>query len=197
MELISSLLGNPYLLYGTITFLTWIEGPIITLICGTLLRTVGLPVVPTFIAVVVGDLIGDSLWYAIGYHGGQRFVHRFGKYISLTEERITTAMEYFHKYHERILLLSKLSMGFGFAIPTLVVAGMTRIPFRRFLSINAFGQMFWSGVLLAIGYYASHLYLTIGSVLGKASLLSGVVLILLIFFGFRNYLKKRILEETL
>lgn len=173
-----------------------IEGPVISMIAGALLRTGDLLLVPTFIVLFTGDLIGDTIWYAIGYYDDDRFVRRFGIYINTTEEEVATMKRVFKKYHEGILLFSKTTTGFGFALATLIVAGMTRIPFPKYMALNALGQLFWTGMLLSIGYFLGDFYLTASSIISKMSAGATLTVLVFVFIGFRNYLRKYLTETT-
>ena len=58
----------------------------------------------------------------------------------------------FHKYHLRILVISKLTMGFGLAVPILTTAGMLRVSFTRYCTINILGSFVWVGFVIFVGY---------------------------------------------
>ena len=70
----------------------------------------------SYACIMLGELIGDVGWYWIGYRWGESFSKRFGKYVGLSHEHIDEAKRLFAHYDQRILLSSKLTTGFGFAI---------------------------------------------------------------------------------
>ena len=84
----------------------------------------------------------------------------------------------------------------GFAIVTLLTAGMVRIPFRRYIFINLSGQFIWSGVLIATGYFFSHLYVELDTLFGRMSVIALFALLLVIFLGARNYVRSKIEESA-
>ena len=49
-------------------------------------------------------------------------------------------------------------MGFGFAVVTLMVAGMLKVSFKRYVVINLFGGFIWTAMLLVIGYFFGNIY---------------------------------------
>lgn len=169
-----------------------IEGPVVSLVSGALLRTGDLSLTATAVALMTGDLIGDTIWYSVGYLGGDRFVRRFGKYVSTTPEEIATVKRVFHRYHEGILLFSKTTTGFGFALATLIVAGMTRIPFGKYMALNAIGQIAWTFMLLGIGFYLGDFYLTAGSILSKMGLVAAGAMLVFVFFRFKKYVRNQL-----
>ena len=180
------------LIYAAIVVVACIEGPILSIFFGALIKVGAFPFWPVYFSLMGGDLLGDVLWYEIGRNFASRFIERFGKYFSLTEENIQKATKIFHKYHEKILIVSKLTSGFGLAVVTLMVAGMVKIPFGRYITINFVGQFFWTGFLLAAGYFLGDLYTRVDSILGKISVGAMFLLILLAINGYRKYVSNQI-----
>jgi len=152
------------------------------------------PVAYTFI--VTGALIGDVIWYWVGYHYGERFVHRFGKHFGITDEQIEKTKKIFHKHQSRILFLSKVTNGLGFAIVTLFTAGLSRVPFTRYLLFNIAGEAVWTGSLMLVGLLFSHLYIQVGGVIEKISIIAIFVIGVLIFIGLVRLVRSRFIGEN-
>ncbi len=74
--------------YPLLIPLAAVEGSAIMTISGFLIKLGYLKPIPTFICLLAGDMIGDFLWYHVGYFWGHRFIKRFGKYVSVTEETV-------------------------------------------------------------------------------------------------------------
>ena len=108
---------------------------------------------PAYGALLAGDVIADIMWYLVGRFGARSFFVRWGQFINVTPEIIEKVERRFHHYHTKILIISKLTMGFGLAVPILTVAGMLRVPFIRYLTINVLGGVVWVLFLMGIGYY--------------------------------------------
>ncbi len=183
--------------YFTIIVVAILEGPILSVILGIILRLGYFAATPIFIVLMIGDLLGDMIWYGIGRRWGLGFVKRFGKYVNVTENSIEKMKELFHRHSGRILFISKVSNGFGFALAVLMTAGMTHIPFKKYMAVNLLGQIVWTGVLIGTGYFFGHLYSMVDSALGYVSITALAVVILFAFFGYRNYLKQRAKELNL
>jgi membrane protein DedA with SNARE-associated domain len=121
--------------------LAW--GLLVCMLVGVAVRLGTLELVPAYAAVMLGELIGDVFWYWAGWRWGERFANRFGKYVGIDRLHIELAERLFRKYDQLILLASKLTTGFGFAIPILFTAGMTHMSFFRYMRANFIGQFFW------------------------------------------------------
>ncbi|MES2437082.1 MAG: DedA family protein [Patescibacteria group bacterium] len=169
-----------------------IEGPVLTMICGFLYKMGYLAFIPTYLLLMFGDILGDVIWYGIGYYGGRPFVRRFGKYFSVTEEKITTVEKFFHTHSDKILIISKITNGFGFALVTLMTAGIVKISFKRYMILNTIGQFIWTGTLLALGYFFGNVYETMDGIFAKISLFAMIAIALALFFGIGKYMKERV-----
>ncbi len=181
--------------YIIIIPLALFEGPVVMMISGFLLKLGYFSFLPLYFLLMPGDLLGDILWYSVGFFYGNRFIKTFGKFVSVTEENVEIVKKIFHRYHTKILVVSKITMGFGFALVTLIAAGMVKIPFKRYLALNAFGQFFWTGILLAVGFFLGNFYVKINSVLGKASTLALFAITLACLYGFGKYIRKRTTQQ--
>ena len=182
---------HEYLVYAVIVFLACAEGPWLSLILGVLTRLGDFSFLPVYVALMLGDLIGDIAWYYIGRRYGDRFVARYGKYFKVTRSGVERMTRLFHRHKKWILFLSKISNGFGFAIVTLMTAGMVRIPFGTYIAVNLLGQLIWTGLLLGIGYFFSHLYITVHNIIIRLSLIAAAVVLAVIGYRFWKYLRGR------
>jgi membrane protein DedA with SNARE-associated domain len=181
--------------YLIIVPLSLVAQPLVSMVSGGLARLGYFDVFLLYGIIVTTALLGDLLWYWIGYHWGERFVKRFGRYFSITPKHVRGVKKIFSRYHTSILLVSKITNGVGLAWVTLFTAGMTRIPLWRYIVLNLAGEAVWSFMTLSIGFYFSHLYLTVHDVMGKAFLIAATALCIALFIGFWIYLRRRIAAE--
>lgn len=183
--------------YLAIFPLAIIEGPILTVICGFLLHFGYFDFWPLFIVLVLGDLAGDIIWYAVGYFGARPLVRRYGHKVNLTEANMNHIEAAFKKHQNKTLLLSKMSMGMGFALVTLTTAGAIRVPLKNYIALNTLGGFFWTGLLMGIGYFFSNLYLIIDKGFRIAFLIMVGGILIAAFLGFKQYVKNQAIQEKL
>ena len=181
--------------YPAIFFITIAEGPIIMMLCGIMLRLGLVSFLPIFITLMLGDLVGDVFWYAIGYHFAHPISEKYGKFVGLTPDLLEKTKQAFHNHQMKVLFISKITMGFGFALATLITAGMAKIPFKKYLAVNFFGQFIWTGLLLYMGYSFGNLYTKINKDFRILGLLAFVVIVFLVMKGLRSYFKRKDLLE--
>ena len=181
--------------YILIIPLTIVEGPIVMVLCGFLLRFGEFDILPLYGALTLADVIGDIGWYCVGRFGGLPFIKRFGHFFSVTEKSLAKTTALFHKYHNRILFISKITMGFGFALVTLITAGIAKVPFKKYLLFNISGQLIWTAVLLGIGYLFGNLYTSINKGFRDVTLVAICIIVIVLFYGVGKYISKRIGEK--
>ena len=168
--------------YAFLYPLAIVEGPILMMICGFLIRTGFLDFWPAYLLLIAGDLTGDVVWYLVGRHGARRLIEKYGKFFSVTEENFKIAEAKFKEHQTKILFISKLTTGFGFAIAVLMAAGAAKVPFKKYITINFFGEFIWAGVLVGIGFFFGNLYTTVDK-----SLHWGFIIGMVLVFGALRY----------
>lgn len=199
MNLLSWITGiatnHDVLIYGFIVVLACFQGPVISLIGGFLLKAGALYFLPTYLCLMIGELAGDVMWYALGYRWGHPFIKRFGKYFSIDIQKVGTVQKIFHRYHNWILLASKLTTGLGFAPLVLFTAGLSKVSFRRYMALNGFGQIFWTAGLILVGFVLGDLYVAVGAKLDLVSIIATSIVVFLLLFGLGKYLGGRLLKR--
>jgi membrane protein DedA with SNARE-associated domain len=98
-----------------------------------------------FLAAVCGDNIG----YAVGRYGGHRLVTRYGRYVLLTPARVARAEAFFTRHGGKVVTVARFVEGLRQANG--IIAGLSEMPWRRFLVFNALGAALWVGVWVTLG----------------------------------------------
>lgn len=84
-----------------------LEGPIITIIAGFLSSLELLNPFLVYAVVVIADLFGDFVYYAIGRWGRKNFINKWGKYIGLSAAKIIRLESHFEKHTRKTLIFGK------------------------------------------------------------------------------------------
>jgi membrane protein DedA with SNARE-associated domain len=104
------------------------------------------------VVAVVAAFLGDCLGYWLGRSGGRALVHRWGRFVGLTGERLERAEGFFTRNGGRVVLGARFID--GLRQTNGIIAGTTGMPWRRFLLWNALGAIAWVGVWATVGYLA-------------------------------------------
>ena len=104
-----------------------------------------------FAAAVAGSASGMTISYTLGRSFGLALLHRFGKHVHLTPERLARA----HAWFERI---GHWALTVGYFIPgvrhlTAYAAGMTEVAPHQFALFAYSGTILWVTAFLSLGYF--------------------------------------------
>jgi membrane protein DedA with SNARE-associated domain len=118
---------------------------------GYLVYTGRLDFVPALLSAFAGSICGITLSYVLGRTFGIALIHRYGRYLGLTEKRILEA----HNWFERA---GRWGLTFGYYIPgvrhfTAYAAGMSDLEPHIFALFAYSGGMLWSLSFISLGYY--------------------------------------------
>ncbi len=174
-----------------------VEGPIIMVACGFLLRLGVFSFWPVYLVLMFGDFTADIIWYFVGYYGARKFAVRWGKYFSVTPEALEKLENLFKHHHDKILFLSKITMGFGFALATLIAAGMARVPLKKYALFNFLGGFIWTALLIGVGYFFGHLYTLIDKSFKAAFVVFLSVMLAAVLYGAGKYFKTHLANKYL
>lgn len=182
----------PFVFLGTI-----FEGPIVMLASGLMLRLGGFSLLPIYTTLLLGDLTADIIWYWVGRGAAEPFLRRFGHFFGVTREIFEKMEGVFRRHDTKILFISKITMGFGFAVPTIMAAGASKIPFKKFLIFNLLGGFIWTAALMAVGYFFGNFYFLVADGLKILFVSALVIIFAALMYGFARFLKRHFSSSQL
>lgn len=94
--------------------------------------------------------LGDNLGFAIGFHGGRPLLDRYRKTLRIQPAVITRGEELFARYGSTTIFVARFIAGMRIVAGPL--AGVLRMPWRKFLLFNFLGAVLWVSVIAAVGY---------------------------------------------
>ena len=135
-------------------------------------------------------IIGDNIGFAIGHFGGRALALRWGRYVGLTEERLTKAERFFERHGGKIIVVARFIEGLRQANG--IIAGITGMHWRRFLGFNALGAALWVGTWVSLGYLAGNHINPIYHYITEYSLYVLIaVVVAIVAFIIRHVLRRR------
>jgi membrane protein DedA with SNARE-associated domain len=136
--------------YVILILLVFLEGPAATLVAATMAATGILRADLVFLSAMLGNLLADVCWYALGYFGGnRRILLRIG-FIRRRWFTIRRLQKDLRGRAARIYLLTKLSMGL-LTIPLLIASGMSRVPWYQLGLVSLVVEPIWNALLVLAG----------------------------------------------
>jgi membrane protein DedA with SNARE-associated domain len=152
-----------------------VEGPIATLLGAA--------------AASAGLMRPDSLWYSLGSAGKLEWLLRYGRRFGVRKRHLERLTEEMHNHATKILLIAKLTA--GFIIPSLIAAGLAKVPWKRWFPVILSGEMIWTGTLVLIGYYATEAIKQIERGVEYVGIAASAFFLLFILLGIRRIWRKR------
>jgi len=176
----------PLVFLGTI-----VEGPIMMVASGLLFRLGNFNFIYLYITLLAGDLFADILWYGIGRKAAEPFLRRFGHIFGVTQGVFERMEGIFRRNDTKILFVSKITMGFGFAIATVMAAGAMRVPFKKFITFNILGGFIWTAMLISVGYFLGGFYGYIADGFQWAFIVAVSVVAIAALYGFISFVRRK------
>ncbi|MEL6780253.1 MAG: DedA family protein [Cyanobacteria bacterium J06597_16] len=132
-----------------------IPGETVTLIGGFLAGSDELNVWYVLGAATAGAILGDTGGYVLGYYGGWPLLVRIGKVLKVPETSLVKVRDRFSENADKAVLLGRfVALLRVFAGP---LAGITRMPYPRFLLCNTAGAFAWASVMVSLTYFLGRL----------------------------------------
>lgn len=112
---------------------------------------IGIPAfVLLLIAGSVGNMVGAYLAYLLGDYGGIPLIIRYGRYFMLDKKSIDKTQEWFEKYGNSSVFLTRLVPVFRTFIS--IPAGIAKMNRGHFLLLTLLGAAIWDSILIYLGY---------------------------------------------
>jgi len=138
--------------------------------------------------ILVGTLactLGDNLGYWIGHHGGRPLLHRYQRVFRVTDERIARGEELFDRFGPTTVFFARFV--FGMRVIAGPLAGVLRMPWRRFVLFNFLGAAIWVTVISCVGYFFGQHWQRLLEIVGRANLVVFVVALAVVWLLWRRY----------
>ncbi len=146
--------------------------------------------------VILAGSIGSLIAAAVLYWVGRKISHEtlftwinlYGKYLFIKTEDVKKALDWFEKYGHRVVF-------FGRMIPAVrslisIPAGMSHMPFWKFMTYSALGTVIWTTFLATVGYYFGNNTALMQQIFSNVGyVIVAIVILFLIYFWFRKIKK--------
>lgn len=139
-----------------------------------------LNIVGIVVTAAVAAFAGSVAGCAIGRYGERHLLQRYGRYLHLDDADLRLGRYLFQRYGGRVVFVARF-VAFLRALAGLL-AGVNRMPWKRFLIFSGLGAAAWSA---AFGFGAYALGREIEALSARAGVVIAIVVVLLVIAGFR------------
>jgi len=152
-----------------------------------------LSVVSIVITATVAAFAGSVAGCAIGRYGERHLLRQYSRYLHLDERDLRLGRYLFDRYGGRLVFVSRF-VAFLRALAGLL-AGINRMPWRRFLLFSGLGAAVWSATF---GFGAYMLGKRIEALSGRATVVIAIIVVLAAIGGLRflHHNRERLQREA-
>jgi membrane protein DedA with SNARE-associated domain len=160
-----------------------VEGPVVTAAAAFMYTQGYFGLAAIFTLSLLGDIVADIAYYAIGYWGRITFVERYGHWVGLSEHRLKRMERLMNDHAGKTLLALKLTP--FLPTPGLMLVGATRMSVTKFITICLLIIIPKSILFMLVGYYFGQGYNTFSTYFGYGG--TAIALVVLAVIVYQSY----------
>jgi membrane protein DedA with SNARE-associated domain len=130
----------------------WVPGETALIAASVYAAQGHLSIVAVIVVAATAAIIGDNIGYWLGREGGRRLIERYAWVKRQTDRVMPRAEKFFEKHGGKAVFFARF-FG-GIRVTGAWMAGITRMPWWRFLLWNALGGIVWATGVGLLSYYA-------------------------------------------
>jgi membrane protein DedA with SNARE-associated domain len=124
--------------------------------------------------------LGDNLGFALGHYGGRPVLDRYQSIFRIPQATLTRGENLFARYGAATIFFARFV--FGMRIIAGPLAGVLRMPWRRFVIFNFLGATLWVSVIASVGYLFGRHWERLEQILKRFDILAVILLIVIAFY---------------
>ncbi len=145
------------------------------------------------IAGSIGSLVAAALLYWVGRKIPNQsifnWVDRYGKYLFIKSEDVKKALDWFEKYGHRVVFFGRMVPAVRSLIS--IPAGMSHMPFWKFMLYSSVGTIIWTTFLACVGYYFGNNIELMQQIFSRVGYVIIIIVLILVAYFFYKKSKAR------
>jgi membrane protein DedA with SNARE-associated domain len=134
---------------------------------------------------IIACTVGDNVGYALGNHGGRPLLRRYQSFFRIRDSTVGRGEKLFERYGATTVFFARFV--FGMRIIAGPLAGVLRMPWRKFVLYNFLGATVWVTVISGAGYLFGQHWERVARGLKRLDLILILVVVLLVMWRwYRN-----------
>ena len=138
----------------------------------------------------VACTLGDNIGYWIGYRGGRPLLDRYRGVFHISDRVVERGEKLFDSYGAVTILFARFV--FGMRVIAGPLAGVLRMPWRKFAIYNFLGAAWWVATVSSVGYLVGHHWDKLVQIVTRINLVVVVALALLLFYLWRRNRRRHV-----
>lgn len=166
-----------------------IPGETVLLFAGFLAYHGKIDLFPSILVAIAGATLGDSMGFLIGHFGGRPFVDRFIRRFPVVRKSFDHSQALFLKYGQWAVFTGRFITGLRMFAG--ILAGLFRMPYRRFLIFNFSGATVWAVAIIYVGFLFGNSWQLVQQHILRVNEIALAVVIVAVLIGVASYYLKK------
>jgi membrane protein DedA with SNARE-associated domain len=132
------------------------------------------------VVAITAATLGDNLGFVIGFYGGRPLLDRYRQVLHVRPSAIERGERLFLRYGAATIFFARFVAGLRVVAGPL--AGVLRMPWRRFLLFNFLGAAVWVTVVASAGYLFGRHWEELSRIFRNANVITLVAAAILVLF---------------
>lgn len=169
-----------------------VPGESIVVIAGVLASQGYLELGDCITVISLGAVLGDTAGYGLGRVFGRDYFKRHGRFLFIKAKHLDKAVSYFQRHGGKTIFFGRF-IGFFRAMAPFA-AGVSKMPYGRFLVFNVTGGVLWATSFTLLGYFFALSWKAAEKWVGRTGIFAFFLLLVIIGFA---YLYKALLKRQI
>jgi len=127
------------------------------------------------VVATIAATLGDNIGFAIGYYGGRSLLTRYQRFFRISSATLERGERLFSLYGAITIFFARFI--FGMRVIAGPLAGVLRMPWRKFTLFNMLGAGFWVTVISSVGYFFGQHWVHLERMLKRVDILVAIVVV--------------------
>lgn len=134
---------------------------------------------------IVAATLGDNAGFLVGHWGGRRFLEKYQHAFRIKERTLHRAERIFQRYGAATIFFARFV--FGLRMIAGPLAGVLRMPWKKFALFNFLGASLWVCVICTVGYLFGRHWQKLITFFRRIDIMIAVVATVIILYLWRKY----------
>ncbi len=134
---------------------------------------------------IIAATFGDNLGFLIGYRRGRPLLERYRHILRIRPKTLYRAERIFQRFGAATIFFARFI--FGLRMIAGPLAGVLRMPWKKFALFNFLGASLWVSAMCTVGYLFGRHWDTLVAVFRRADALIAVFVCLIVFIFWRRH----------
>jgi membrane protein DedA with SNARE-associated domain len=132
------------------------------------------------VVATIAATLGDNLGYALGHYGGRPLVARYQAFFRIEDKTLARGEALFARFGAVTIFFARFV--FGMRVIAGPIAGVLRMPWRKFLIYNFLGAAVWVSVISGAGYLFGQHWWRLEGYIKRFDIVVAIVAVLAVAF---------------